>query len=94
MVTSNGCDTPQVYIGYPGAKASSILPTKVLRGFQKVCGDGANTNRMTTVRMTLSDRDVSEWDITSKTWNVVNGVFAVHVGSSSQDIRLTGTLTV
>jgi beta-glucosidase len=86
-VANTGCDTPQVYIGYPGAKDSSVVPTKVLRGFQKLCASE-------TVVVTLSDRDVSEWDVTSKTWNVVSGAFAVYVGSSSQDIRLTGTLTV
>jgi beta-glucosidase len=61
VTITGGCDTPQVYIGYPKATV---------------------------------DRDVSEWDVQAKAWHVVPGKFAVYVGSSSQDIRLSGSLTV
>ena len=94
-VTKNGCDTPQVYLGYPGAKNSATVPTKVLRGFQKVCGSaGSGSNDIFGVSVTLSERDFSEWNVDMKRWTVVKGMFSVYVGSSSQDIKLTGTLTV
>jgi hypothetical protein len=42
----------------------------------------------------LTDRDVSEWNVNSKTWGIVTGEYMVHVGSSSQDIRLFGSFQV
>ena len=48
----------------------------------------------TPVSFTLTDRDISEWDTQAKVWRIALGKFAVFVGTSSQDIRLTGTLTV
>ena len=92
-VPSGGCDTPQVYVGYPGG--GEDVPTKVLRGFEKICGGGARgRTRTATVALVLSDREVSEWDVGAKSWTVVKGTFKVFVGSSSRDIRLEGTMTV
>jgi len=91
VITGVGCDTPQIYIGYPDAKVDPTVPTKVLRGFQKTC---AAASTATTISRTLSDRDVSNWDAAKKEYTVTPGEFAVYVGSSSQDIRLTGTITV
>lgn len=88
-VSGNGCDTPQVYLGYPGAENSATVPTKVLRRFQKTCSPGK-----TTITAQLSDRDVSSWNVATKQWQVVSGEFKVYVGSSSQDIRLSGVLQV
>lgn len=45
------------------------------------------------VSFTLTDRDLSIWDATAHSWALQRGTFAVKVGSSSRDIRLTGTLT-
>ena len=47
-----------------------------------------------TVTVTLSDRDVSEWDVVQKRWVVVVGEFMAYVGSSSQDIALSGSFQV
>ena len=90
-VPGNGtCDTPQLYISYPGAVISSTVPTKVLRYFEKVC----RNNEAVQIAYTLTDRDVSEWNVNSKTWGIVTGEYMVHVGSSSQDIRLLGSFQV
>lgn len=43
---------------------------------------------------TIMEEDVSIWDVEISNWSVVNGSFNVYVGSSSRDIRLTGTFTV
>merc|ERR1719229_1199407 len=32
-----GCDTPQIYISYPGSDSDPGAPAKVLRYFQKTC---------------------------------------------------------
>ena len=96
VTTTGGCDTPQVYIGYPGAATDPKVPAKVLRGFQKICHPKVLDSRqpMTPLSFTLTDRDVSEWDTEAKAWQVVPGKFMVFVGTSSQDIRLTGSLDV
>jgi beta-glucosidase len=96
VTITGGCDTPQVYIGYPKATVDPRVPTKVLRGFQKTCHAGTLDRQpmATPLSFTLTDRDVSEWDVQAKAWHVVPGKFAVYVGSSSQDIRLSGSLTV
>ena len=91
-ITGTGCDTPQVYIGYPTAATDPKVPVKVLRHFQKVCTVAGNGP--TTVSYTLTDRDVSNWSTASKSFTVTAGSFKVYVGSSSQDIRLTGSVTV
>ena len=171
--SASPCDTPQVYIGYPGADKDPAVPSKVrgrgrrrvityiyircytatdpampfkvmrctiisynvytpfihlhyhpyihltrlytpytprpcrpkvMRYFQKVCFNAPSdtsdtpsdtpTQSTQSVSYTLTDRDVSNWDVEGKKWAVTTGAFAVFVGSSSQDIRLTGTLTV
>ena len=87
-VSSNACDTPQLYLGYPGASKSESVPTKVLRGFEKVCSEEK------TLTFVMSQRDLSEWNSEVKEWSLVKGVFKIYVGSSSQDIRLTGSMVV
>jgi beta-glucosidase len=95
VTTTGGCDTPQIYIGYPGAATDPKVPIKVLRCFKKTCQSVLDSQPATTpLSFTLTDRDVSEWDVQAKAWRVVPGKFAVYVGASSQDIRLTGSLTV
>jgi beta-glucosidase len=87
-VTGTGCDTPQIYLGYPTATTDVQVPVKVLRGFQKTC------EASTTVSYTVTDRDVSNWDIAEKAYTITSGTYTVHVGASSQDVRLTGSLIV
>lgn len=83
-----GCDTPQLYLGAPGAASDPTMPLKVMKHFQKVCDAAA------TLTFTISDSDVSIWDVQAAAWKVVPGSYAVSIGSSSADIRLTGTLVV
>jgi beta-glucosidase len=94
VVAGAGCDTPQVYIGYPAAATDPKVPTKVLRGFQKTCSSSTTVSTATTISHTLSDQDVSNWDAAKKAYTVTRGEFTVYVGASSQDIRLTGTIAI
>lgn len=83
-----GCDTPQLYLSAPTAAADPALPVKVLKHFLKVCAASQ------TVTFTVADADVSVWNVTAAAWEVVRGTFGLCVGSSSADIRLTGTITI
>ena len=84
-----GAEVPQVYITLPsGAPAA---PPKQLRGFQKLSlAAGANG----TATFNLRRRDLSYWDVKSQNWIVPSGSFAVSIGASSRDIRLTGKIEV
>ena len=46
------------------------------------------------VEFDLDDRSFSIWNVTSHAWKVVSGIFGIHLGSSSEDLRLNDTLTV
>ena len=85
-----GCDTPQVYISYPGSDTDAAMPSKVLRYFQKVCDASAD------LTYTLTDRDVSQWDVSQKAWVVTKGTFAVYVAQASQGdgASLSGVITI
>jgi beta-glucosidase len=64
---------------------------KELKGFQKVALEpGAET----TVRFTLTERDLSFWDTTRHGWLAEPGEFTIMVGASSDDIRLQTTITL
>jgi beta-glucosidase len=97
LTITGGCDTPQVYISYPNAATDPTVPSKVLRAFKKTCHSDVLVVRQpltTPLSFTLTDRDVSEWDTQAKAWRITPGKFKVSVGTSSQDIRLSGVLTV
>lgn len=88
-VTNNGsvagAEVVQVYVAIPNS------PPKQLRGFEKtriLPGDSS------TLRFELTRRDLSVWDVVSQQWTIQEGNHTVFVGSSSRDIRLTGTIRV
>jgi beta-glucosidase len=90
-VTNNGtvagAEVAQLYIGLPSSAPAS--PPKQLRGFSKLTlAPGASG----TVSFPLRRKDLSYWDAASQKWVMPTGGFAVSVGASSRDIRLTGTL--
>jgi beta-glucosidase len=46
------------------------------------------------VAFPLTAADLQIWNVAAQQWQLVPGVYTISVGSSSRDIRLTGTLTV
>jgi beta-glucosidase len=83
-----GAEVPQLYLGYP---ASTNSPLKQLRGFAKLkLAAGASG----TATFKLRKRDMSVWDEKTRSWSVPSGEFAVYVGASSRDVRLTGKIVV
>ncbi len=79
-------ETVQLYIGDP--VASVMRPPKELKGFQKVW---LQPDESKTVAFMVSTRDLSFYDERSQDFVCEPGKFTAMIGSSSRDIRLTGT---
>lgn len=78
-----GKEIAQLYIQ---DKESSVKrPVKELKGFQKAeLEPGENIN----IQILLDKKDFSFWNPSTKDWFAEKGKFIIHIGSSSQDIRL------
>lgn len=85
----SAAEVAQLYISLPAG--SPAAPPRQLRGFDKLSlAPGASG----TVTFDLRKRDLSYWDVASQNWIVPSGSFAVNVGASSRDLRLTGSIAV
>jgi len=78
-----GQETVQLYVG-DEATMDVVRPIKELKAFQKV---SLAPGQSTTVRFTLTPRDLSYYDVVSKSWKSTPGTHRIYVGSSSADIR-------
>lgn len=83
-----GAEVGQLYLAFPAAAGE---PPRVLRAFTKV---SLNSMVTQTVVFTITPSDVSVWSVAAATWQIVPGTFGVHVGASSSDLRLAGSLVV
>ncbi|KAI5121415.1 hypothetical protein M0805_003187 [Coniferiporia weirii] len=85
--TVDGTEIPQLYTTLP---ASTNSAPKNLKGFDSI---PLAAGQSKTVTMQLSRFDLSVWDVATQRYEVPSGTIGVSVGASSQDIRLTGTIT-
>lgn len=81
-----GAEVAQLYLEFPSVAAE---PPLQLKGFEKVMIPAGGK---TTVTFELTDRDLSIWDPQAHGWCKVTGSFAAHVGGSSRDLRVAGTI--
>ena len=81
-----GGEVVQLYVGFP---SSSGEPVRQLKGFEKYLLEAGET---VTASFTLTDRDLSIWDVASHKWALQKGEFTIEVGTSSRAIRATGLL--
>ncbi|MEZ9235185.1 glycoside hydrolase family 3 C-terminal domain-containing protein [Shewanella sp. 10N.286.52.A9] len=79
----DGAEVAQLYLH--DVKASVSRPQKELKGFDKIWLKAGETGQ---VSFTLTQRDLSFWDINSNNWLAEAGKFTVMLGSSVEDIRL------
>jgi len=81
---SAGAEVAQLYLAFP---PSAGEPPLQLKGFRKtrVLSPGESQR----IALTLRARDLSIWDNGTHGWAKVEGLFGVHVGSSSRDLRLS-----
>ncbi len=78
-----GAEIAQLYI--QDVESSVPRPIKELKGFRKV---DVNPGESKTVVIKLTKQDFSFWNPKTKGWYAEKGSFIIHVGSSSQDIKL------
>jgi beta-glucosidase len=87
-----GAQVGQVYLSLPEAANE---PPKRLVGFGKVELDPGETATVeVTIDPAASSHPLSSWDADADTWVTHAGDYQVHVGTSSQDIVETVTVTV
>ena len=84
-----GAETAQVYVGQ--LPTSVPTPRRQLAGFAKVQLDPRDRERVT---VSLNRRAFSYFDAGRSAWVTPGGRVPIYVGSSSRDIRLTGSVTV
>ncbi len=84
-----GATVAQLYVG--DRHAPVPRPPKELKGFAKVDLAPGQTKR---VRLTLDRRAFSYFDAGAGQWRAAPGTFDLLVGSSSQQIELTGQVTL
>ena len=81
----DGAEVVQLYV--QDVESSVERPAKELKGFTKVF---LEAGKSTNVELKISKKELSFWDVKSEQWLAEPGVFKVHLGSSSDDLRLQG----
>ena len=84
-----GAEVAQIYVG--PRQCSVPRPPQELKAFQKVLLQPGETRR---VEVELGPEAFRFWHPERKTWVVEPGEFEIHVGSSSQNIRLQGRVKI
>ncbi|HEX2960711.1 MAG TPA: glycoside hydrolase family 3 C-terminal domain-containing protein [Ignavibacteriales bacterium] len=84
-----GGEVAQLYLR--DVESSIDRPMKELKGFKKVY---LKPGEKKTVTLTLDKNAMSYFDPAKKSWVMEPGKFEVLIGSSSEDIRLTGSFSI
>lgn len=87
--TREGREVVQLYL--QDVEASVERPIRELKGFQKV---SLAAGESTLVSFTLTARDCSFWDVTTKAWKCEPGTFIAHLGTSSRNLPLRAEFVV
>ena len=84
-----GAEIVQLYVAKPDAKI--FRPAQEQKGFAKVWLEAGESK---TVTIPLDDKAFRYWNIATDGWEVEGGKYLIRVGTSSDDICLTGEVTV
>lgn len=87
-----GSAVVQLYISFPENVVDSMgvavdMPVRVLRNFTKIYVGTSNEQMRQPVRLELTRKDISYWDVTAQNWIVPDGQFGVALGFSSRDLE-------
>ena len=84
-----GAEVAQLYVS--DVESTIFRPKKELKGFKKVFLQPGEEKEIT---LELDSRAFAYYNVAIKDWHVESGDFAILVGASSQDIKLTGNVYV
>lgn len=82
-------EVAELYVGDPSAKIER--PAEELKAFEKV---RLKPGELKHVTLQLDRRSFAYWDVKSHDWRVDPGKFTILVGDSSENLPLTGTITL
>ncbi len=82
-------EVAQLYIIPP--KFNGAIPCKQLKGFKRVHVEAGKTEKVT---ITLDLSEISYWDISRECFCTYSGSYKLLLGSSSEDIRLSGDIEI
>jgi beta-glucosidase len=85
-----GAAVPQLYMSFPDGTPEGT-PVQVLRGFEKF---NMRAGESRVVSFELLRRDLSYWDVESRTWVIPAGDFKFQIGFSSRDIKASIKIAV
>ena len=84
---TDGAEAVQLYAADPVSTVSK--PPKALIAFKKVF---LRAGESTQVALRFTARDLAYYNVSLREWVTEDGVYTLHVGASSRDIRLTASL--
>lgn len=87
--TFHGAEVAQMYVSLP--ESGIFRPQKELKGFQKVFLKAGEKKKVT---IPFDDKTFRYWNVATRKWETEGGTYQIMVGGSSDQMELTGTLTV
>lgn len=85
----DGAEVAQMYVGFSGGKI--FRPLKELKGFSRVFLKAGESRK---IKIAFDDKTFRYWNIETQQWEIEEGLYRIYIGSSSSDIRLTGSMEV
>ena len=84
-----GAEVVQLYV----RKADSLLPRPVqeLKGFAKIFLQPGEAKE---IRIPLDDKAFRYWNVKTNRWEMEGGEYEIRMGASSEDIRLSASITI
>ena len=84
----------QAYIGYPDNVLDANdnpadMSVKALRAFDKIHVGTTNEEQRQIVKIELTRKDLSYWDVMRQNWILRDGDFKIYLGFSSRNLPLT-----
>ena len=85
----DGTEIAQLYIGK--TDSAFFRPVRELKGFARVELKAGESRE---VFIPFDDKSFRYWNVRSHAWETEGGVYEIMIGASSEDIRLTGELSI
>ena len=85
----DGQEVAQCYVSYESSPSDE--PIKSLQSFKKVL---IEKQKKQEIEIHLNARNFSYWDVKDKDWKIRPGSYSIEIGSSSEKIELSETITL